>query len=212
MIEAVRRNDPVRCPVCERPVERQSGRGRQQKFCSAACRQRAFRRGVSCNENAPQWVTADSPQIGNFVTKVCRENNGLEASQNDLEKAKLFWIEVNDVTWKLTDGEISRTPTSSGQWGGYNTERAVAWVIDVGWPFGKASWYVRRGDNSYGPTNLSAAKRAAESFLSGAPVPENKGAHSLIGAINLNAAAIRTAPPIDSDGEWIDWPADEDAP
>ena len=45
--------------------------------------------------------------------------------KTDLEKAKLFWIEVNDVTWKLTDGEISRTPASFGQWGGYNTERAA---------------------------------------------------------------------------------------
>ena len=102
--------------------------------------------GVSCNENAPQWVTADSPQIGNFITKVRYENNGLEASQNDLEKAKLFWIEVNDVTWKLTDGGTSCTPTSFGQWGGYNTERAVAWVIEDGWPFA-GSWYARRGDN-----------------------------------------------------------------
>jgi hypothetical protein len=211
MIEAVRRNDPARCPVCQRPVERQSGRGRRQKFCSDACRQRAFRRGVFRNENARQWVPADSPQKVNFVTKGFSKNNGLEASKNDLEKAKLFWIEVNDVTWKLTDGEISRTPASYGQWGGYNTERALVWVIDVGWPFGKACWYVRQGDNSYGPTSLSNAKRAAESFLNRAPVPENNSAHSFIGAINLNAAAIRTALPIDSNGEWVDSPTDESA-
>jgi len=146
-------------------------------------------------------VTANNPQIMNFVTEISHGNNGLEASKNDLEKARLFWIEVNDVTWKLTDGEISRTPASFGQWGGYNTERAVAWVIDVGWPFGKGCWYARRGDNSYGPTSLSDAKRAAESFLSGTPVPEYKGAHSFIGAINLNAGAIRTAPSIVPDEE-----------
>jgi hypothetical protein len=116
--------------------------------------------------------------------------------KNDLEKARLFWIEINEVTWKLADGEISRTPTSFGQWGGYNTQRAVAWVIEVGWPFGKACWYARRGDNSYGPTSLSAAKRAAESFVRGAPTPENKGADSFFGAINLNAATIRPAPSI----------------
>ena len=188
MIEAVRRNDPVRCPVCQRPVERQSGRGRQQKFCSAACRQRAFRRGVSRNENAPQWGTADSPQIGNFVTKVCRENNGLEASQNDLEKAKLFWIEVNDVTWKLTDGEISRTPASFGQWGGYNTERAVAWVFDIGWPARKSLWYARRKDRSWGPTtSLARAKKAALGFVTGAAPPQDEHARAFIGEIDLCA-------------------------
>ena len=40
MIEAVRRNDPVRCPVCPRTVERQS---RQQVYCSPRCRKRAGR-------------------------------------------------------------------------------------------------------------------------------------------------------------------------
>jgi hypothetical protein len=40
MIEAVRRNDPVRCPVCPRTVERRS---RQQVYCSTRCRKRAGR-------------------------------------------------------------------------------------------------------------------------------------------------------------------------
>ena len=40
MIEAVRRNDPVRCPVCPRTVERRS---RQQVYCSPRCRKRAGR-------------------------------------------------------------------------------------------------------------------------------------------------------------------------
>jgi endogenous inhibitor of DNA gyrase (YacG/DUF329 family) len=186
MIEAVRRNDPVRCPVCERSVERQSGRGRQPKFCSDACRQRAFRRGVSRNE-----VTADSPQIVNFVTKVCSKNNGLEASKNDLEKAKLFWIEVNNVTWKLTDGEISRTPASFGQWGGYNTERALAWVIDTGWPARKPLWYARRNDRSWGPTtSLARAKKAALGFVTGVAPPQDEHARAFIGEIDLCAVIL----------------------
>jgi hypothetical protein len=37
----VRRNDPVRCPVCPRTVERRS---RQQVYCSTRCRKRAGRR------------------------------------------------------------------------------------------------------------------------------------------------------------------------
>jgi hypothetical protein len=40
MTEAARRHAPVRCPVCDRAVERQS---RQQKYCSTRCRMKAFR-------------------------------------------------------------------------------------------------------------------------------------------------------------------------
>jgi hypothetical protein len=35
------------------------------------------------------------------------------------------WLGVNAVTWKLTDGEASRTPASFGKWDGFNTERPM---------------------------------------------------------------------------------------
>jgi hypothetical protein len=44
--------------------------------------------------------------------------------------AKLWWERVNEVTWKLTDGEQTNAPRSHGQWGGYRTSKSVAWVID----------------------------------------------------------------------------------
>ena len=37
------------CPVCDKIIEH-TGRGRQQKFCSDGCRQRAFRGRFSRNE------------------------------------------------------------------------------------------------------------------------------------------------------------------
>ena len=163
--------------------------GRRRKYCSPSCRQAGFRRGVSRNENAPLWVTPNSPQNLKFVTKVCRENNGLEASKNDLEKAKLSFIEVNDVTWKLTDGEISRTPASFGQWGGYNTERALAWVIDTGWP--KPLWYACHNDRKWGPTtSLARAKEAALGFVTGVAPPQDEHARAFIGEIDLCAVIL----------------------
>jgi hypothetical protein len=38
-IQAAHRNDPVRCPICDRTVERKS---RQQNYCSTRCRKRAW--------------------------------------------------------------------------------------------------------------------------------------------------------------------------
>jgi hypothetical protein len=66
----------------------------------------------------------------------------------------------------------------------------VAWVINVGWPFGKASWYARRGDNSYGPTSLSTAKQAARALLTGEPLPKDDNARLFTGPVDLNRAAL----------------------
>ena len=38
---------------------------------------------------------------------------------------------VNEATWKLTNGEMTNVPASHGQWGGYRTSKAIAWVINV---------------------------------------------------------------------------------
>ena len=38
---------------------------------------------------------------------------------------------VNEATWKLTNGEVTNVPASHGQWGGYRTTRAIAWVINL---------------------------------------------------------------------------------
>jgi hypothetical protein len=106
----------------------------------------------------------------------------------------LFWVAVDAVTHRLSDGRTSRTPAALGQWGGYETERALAWVIDTGWPFGIASWYARCGDRSYGPTNLVIAKQAAEAFVLGAPLPEDDSGHSLSGPVNLHVVRALREP------------------
>ena len=119
-------NATPRCRICEHAIERRST-GRHRKFCSRACQQEAFRSRVSRYETAAKGSIADSPCSTSFITKSVSENNGLHRPKIDLRKAGLCWLKVNDVTWKLTDGKMSRTPASYGQWGGYETERTLAW-------------------------------------------------------------------------------------
>jgi hypothetical protein len=159
------------CQVCGATIEHRS-RGRQRRFCSDACRVQAHRERSSCNEIAAKAPTADSPSNANFVTKTSSKNNDLPRPKSALEKARLFWIKVNDVTWKLTDGNASRTPASHGQWGGYETPRAVAWAIETGWSYGRSVWYARCGDRSYGPTNFYIARQAAAALALGRSFPD----------------------------------------
>lgn len=50
---------------------------------------------------------------------------------DDLDEVSpgLDWVEINDVTLKLV-GEVEELiPRSHGQWGGYKTRKALAYVI-----------------------------------------------------------------------------------
>ncbi len=43
------------------------------------------------------------------------------------------WDQINEVTWKLADtAGFSDTPMSHGQWQGYRTRKAVAWLVGLG--------------------------------------------------------------------------------
>ena len=44
---------------------------------------------------------------------------------------KLRFERLNEVTWKLTNGEMTNVPACHGFWGGYRTSKAIAWVIQV---------------------------------------------------------------------------------
>ena len=175
------------CPICG-DTFRLERNGRKRTTCSDRCRKEASRR-QNLSRNGEQ---ASLPTSAEFVTKrpeLDSEISGLQTQKTDLGKAGLLWIKVNDITWKLTDGEISRTPASFGQWGGYNTERALAWVIDTGWP--KPLWYARRKDRSWGPTtSLAQAKKAALGFVTGVAPPQDEHARAFIGEIDLCAVIL----------------------
>ena len=64
---------------------------------------------------------------------------------------------MNEVTFKLTDGELTNVPASHGQWGGYRTTKAVAWVINIA----PCQWLARCRDEASGPSSFHEAKANA---------------------------------------------------
>jgi hypothetical protein len=79
------------------------------------------------------------------------------------EKKLLTFEQVNDVTWKLTDGEGSNVPACHGHWAGYRTTKAVAWVIKVAAGY----WLARYQDQSSRPMSLKKAKARAVDMARG---------------------------------------------
>ena len=64
---------------------------------------------------------------------------------------------MNEATFKLTDGESTNVPASHGQWGGYRTTKAVAWVINIA----PGQWLARCSNEASGPSSFVEAKASA---------------------------------------------------
>ena len=84
--------------------------------------------------------------------------------ENLSQKTKLHFERVNEVTFKLTDGEVTNVPASHGQWGGYRTTKAVAWVINIA----PGQWLARCRDEVSGPSSFNEAKANALAMARGA--------------------------------------------
>src|SRR5262249_31722486 len=89
----------------------------------------------------------------------------LEAKKRPPNPSRFKFEQVNEVTWKLTSGEITDTPASHGQWGSYRTTKALASVIRVA----PGKWLARYGDTVSGPLSLPKAKAAAMAMAKGKP-------------------------------------------
>jgi hypothetical protein len=99
---------------------------------------------------------------------------------------------VNEVTWKLTNGELTDIPPSHGQWGGYRTTKALASLICLG----SRKWLARYGNLVCGPFSLPKAKAAAIAMAKGAP-----GDYYLTNLItHLNGLTARL---IDLEADWF---------
>jgi hypothetical protein len=80
-------------------------------------------------------------------------------------KTSPLWCErVNDSTFKSTDGELTNVPDSHGQWSGYRTTEAMAWIIKLE----AKAWLARCGDQVCGPSSFSEAKANAFAMAKGA--------------------------------------------
>ena len=125
-------------------------RGRPQRFCSDAHRQ-AHRKIASAPEKGPRYRTGrpkpkSASQDSDFSEEFKPENRS--------QKTHLRFEKVNDVTFKLTDGEATNVPASHGQWGGYRTTKAVAWVINIA----PGEWLARCHNEASGPSSFNEAK------------------------------------------------------
>jgi len=92
---------------------------------------------------------------------------------------------VNEVTWKLTNGELTNVPAAHGYWSGYRVTKALGWVIDIG--LEKPAWLARVKDECAGPMPLKLAKAAVLAMVKGAP-GDYQVRHSIA---HLNGLAAR---------------------
>src|SRR6516165_2333250 len=111
----------------------------------------------------PEWPSIAEGQ--KLASQDVEKPSVLEAKKRPLSPTRFRFEHVNEVTWKLTNGEITETPASHGQWGGYRTTKALAWVMRVG----PRKWLARYGDMVSGPWSLPKAKAAAMAMAKGTP-------------------------------------------
>jgi hypothetical protein len=126
------------------------------RFCSDRCRQRARKSQKGLRYRAG----LDRPKTPHFGIDLTSEFQPLPTVST---KLPLRCERVNEVTYKITNGEMTTVPASHGQWGGHRTTKAVAWVMGLG----NAQWLARCGDQACGPTTFANAKAAAIAMSAG---------------------------------------------
>jgi hypothetical protein len=100
------------------------------------------------------------PKRGSQDSELSRQSK----PENPSQKTLLRFERVNEVTFKLTDGELTNAPASHGQWGGYRTTKAVAWVINIA----PGQWLARCRDEASGPSSFHEARANAFAMARGA--------------------------------------------
>jgi hypothetical protein len=148
-----------RCERCNQPLP-ENNRGRPQRFCKDRCRQ-AHRKiaptpqdGLRYRRGRPKPKAA--LQEADFLEEFEPENLS--------QKTRFHLERVNEVTFKLTDGEVTNVPASHGQWGGYRTTKGVASVIKIA----PSQWLARCRDEACGPSSFGEAKTNALAMARGA--------------------------------------------
>ena len=147
------------CIHCKKPIQ-ENGRGRPQKFCTDKCRQ-AHRKVAPTAENGLRYRTG---RVKPKVASQDLEKTGEFKPKNLSPKTNLRFERVNEATFKLTDGESTNVPASHGQWGGYRTTKAFAWVINIA----RGQWLARCRNEASGPSSFKDAKVNALAMARGA--------------------------------------------
>ena len=108
-----------------------------------------------------KWTNV--PEGENDPSQPIENSSVLGAKNRPPNPCRFSFEKVNEVTWKLTNGEMTNVPASHGQWGGYRTPKAIAWMIQF-----EGKWLARCGDQTSNPLALTAAQSAAMAMAKGA--------------------------------------------
>ena len=173
------------CEHCNEPLLEKM-RGRPQRFCSDRCRQAHRKFAFTAEEGLRYRTGRPKPKSASQDSDFSEEFKPERLSQ----KSHLRFERVNEITFKLTDGELTIVPASHGQWGGYRTTKVVASVINVA----PGQWLARCRNEVSGPSPFNQAKANAFALARGA-----HGDYFIENPIHhLNGLQARL---LDSDGE-----------
>ncbi|WP_331372878.1 hypothetical protein [Sinorhizobium chiapasense] len=165
----------TKCRYCGVTLDRKG-----QRFCSESCRSKARRVLSSRKRQAIDFIggrVLPGTPSGVLCHPGCRPPSqvleNIESSDRAFDGrdpfSVLVAIKVNEVTQKVTDGRLERVPGSHGQWPGYQTQRPLAWLSNIGWPAGRDAWTASCGKQSFGPAPFEEARAAAFAFAMGDP-------------------------------------------
>ena len=149
-----------RCEHCKEPVP-ETKRGRPQRIPFGQMPTSAPENQCHCR-TWPQ-IPDRATEAKSGYTKLPEVSREFEP-ENLSQKTNLRFERVNEVTFKLTDGEGTNVPASHGQWGGYRTTKAVAWVINIA----PGQWLARCRNEASGPSSFNEAKANALAMARGA--------------------------------------------
>jgi len=175
----------LQCHV-PRPYSQAAQRRRHRAYPQAAFR---GTRSPKTHRGTGQAKLADSAKNSATDSDTCVPTKSISKTPT------LHWQQVNEVTLKLCGDEMVRVPAVHGYWGGFNTAKALAWLIGVGWvdPAGGQRWVARVEDWRFGPTSLARVKTAALARVMGKPTPPQ-----LLG--------VQFSMPLDVLGGQLRWP------
>jgi hypothetical protein len=124
------------------------------------------------------------------------ENQGLQEPKSGLSKSArdLQFEQINEVTWKLTDGRGTNA-WSGDRSGGYRTTRAVAWLMGIG----NGRWIVRYRNKASRPMKLPAARKYALEMVKG--IRPGRVVTDPIGDLNRMQAVLAEYEAINSERE-----------
>jgi hypothetical protein len=147
------------CEHCNEPLLEKM-RGRPQRFCSDRCRQAHRKFAFTAEEGLTYRMGRPKRKSDSQAFDLAWE---LKPKNLSL-KSHLRFERVNEITFKLTDGELTIVPASHGQWGGYRTTKVVASVINVA----PGQWLARCRNEVSGPSPFNEAKANAFAMARGA--------------------------------------------